>query len=252
VPTTLRIATALMLFVTPILPAALLAQTSQADKTLLDAANHDRAAQGLDALRWDPALAAAARQHALRMAKANQLSHQLPGEPPLQDRARHEGARFSTIAENVAEGPSIPGLHTQWMNSPPHRANLLDPELNAVGIAVVQSGNMYFAVQDFSASVPTLSLSQQEREVSSQLLARSKLEVDAGTADARKTCESDNGFTGPRPAAILRYELSDPSNLPDELLQKANSGKYHSAAVGACKPSGSSQFARFRIAVLLF
>jgi len=226
-------------------------QTSIADQTLLNAANRDRAAAGLHPLKWDSSLAAAAHQHALRMAQMNQLSHQFSGEPPVQDRARQAGARFSMIAENVAQGPSVSGLHTQWMNSPPHRANLLDPELNAVGISVVQSGNMLFAVEDFSTAVPTLSLDEQEGEVAGQI-ERHGLQVDAGSPEARKTCELDRGWSGPRPATVLRYEMSDLSRLPDEVLQKVASGKFHSASVGACHDGGATEFARFRVAILLF
>lgn len=226
-------------------------QTSIADQTLLNAANRDRAAAGLHPLKWDSSLAAAAHQHALHMAQMNQLSHQFPGEPPVQDRARQTGARFSMIAENVAQGPTVSGLHTQWMNSPPHRANLLDPDLNAVGISVVQSGNMLFAVEDFSTAVPTLSLDEQEREVAAQI-ERHGLQVDAGSPDARKTCELDRGWAGPRPATVLRYEMSDLNRLPDEVLQKVASGKLHSASVGACHAGGATEFARFRVAILLF
>jgi uncharacterized protein YkwD len=136
-------------------------QTSVADQTLFNAANHDRAAAGLPPLQWDAALATSAHQHALAMAKMNQLSHQFPGEPAMQDRARQAGARFSVIAENVAQGPTASGIHSQWMNSPPHRANLLDPDLNSIGISVVQSGNMLFAVEDFSTAVPSLTLDEQ-------------------------------------------------------------------------------------------
>ncbi len=226
-------------------------QSSAADQSLFNAANRDRAAAGLPAFRWDPALAAAAHQHALRMAQMNQLSHQFPGEAPVQDRARQAGARFSTVAENVAQGPTVTGLHTQWMNSAPHRANLLDPDLNAIGISVVQSGNMLFAVEDFSAAVASLSLEEQEHEVASQISAHG-FTVDTGSADARKTCELDRGWAGAKPAAVLRYEMSDLAHLPDEVMQKAASGKYHSAAVGACRASGSSEFTRFRLAILLF
>jgi Cysteine-rich secretory protein family len=240
----------LVLFLTPTLYAAP-PQTSQADQALLNAANHDRVAAGLPSLKWDPALAAAAHQHALRMAQSNQLSHQLPGEPPMQDRARHAGARFSLIAENVAQGPTVLGLHTQWMNSAPHRANLLDPELNAVGISVVQSGNTLFAVEDFSTAVPTLSVDEQEQEVAPQI-ERHGMQVTTGSADARKTCELDRGWAGPRPASVLRYEMSDLSHLPDEVMQKVASGKFHSAAVGACNAGGATEFARFRVAILLF
>jgi len=227
------------------------AQTSVADQTLLNAANRERTAASLHPLQWDSALAAAAHQHALRMAQVNQLSHQFPGEPPMQDRARQAGARFSMIAENVAQGSTVNGIHTQWMNSPPHRANILDPDLNTIGISVVQSGGLLFAVEDFSTSVPTLSLEQQEQQVASELSSPG-LHVSTGSADARRTCEMDSGWSGTKPASILRYEISDLSNLPDEVTQKAASGKYHSAAVGACKASGNSQFAHFRIAILLF
>lgn len=242
----------LVLILTPTLHAAL-PQKSAADLTLFNAANRDRAAAGLPPLKWDSALAEAAHQHALRMAQANALSHQFPGEPPMQDRARHAGARFSLIAENIAEGPSVEGLHTQWMNSQPHRANLLDPHLNAVGISVVPAGNMLFAVEDFSIAVPSLTLDEQEKEISSQLAAHGLRNVSA-TADARKACELDRASAGQRPATVVRYETTDLSHLPDDVAQKAASGKFHSAEVGACAPAASSSeaFARYRIAILLF
>ena len=94
-------------------------QAGAPESQLLEAANRDRAAAGLRPLQWDVSLAAAARQHAQRMAQANTLSHQFPGEPPMQQRATQAGARFSLIAENVAEGPSAAHLHQQWMNSAP-------------------------------------------------------------------------------------------------------------------------------------
>lgn len=247
-----RVLMAVALFLATVLAPSLFAQGSVADQTLFNAANHDRAAAGLPPLKWDSALAAAAHQHALKMAQANQLSHQFPGEPPMQDRARQAGARFSTIAENVAQGPTPSGIHTQWMNSAPHRANLLDADLNSVGISVVQSGNTLFAVEDFSDAVPSLSLDDQERQVAAQL-EKHGLQVTSGSSDARKTCQMDRGWVGPKPASVLRYEMSDLSRLPDEVYQRVASGKFHSATVGACESSGnSSEFTRFRIAILLF
>jgi len=240
----------LALVLTPTLHAAR-PQNSVADQTLFNAVNRDRAAAGLPPLQWDPSLAAAAHQHALRMAQANQLTHQFPGEAPMQDRARQAGARFSMIAENVAQGQSVTGLHTQWMNSAPHRANLLDPDLTAIGISVVQFGNTLFAVEDFSTAVPSLSLEQQEQQVASQIAAHGLRPVSE-TTDARKTCELDRGWAGPKPASVLRYEMSDLAHLPEEILQKVDSGKFHSASVGACNAGGSSEFARFRVAILLF
>jgi len=239
--------------ITLFLPPNSPAQSSVAAQTLFHSANHDRAAAGLPPLKWDSALANAAHQHALKMAQMNQLSHQFPGEPPMQDRAKQAGPRFSLVAENVAQGPTAAGIHQQWMHSPPHRANLLDPQLNAIGISVVQSGNTLFAVEDFATTVPAASLREQERQVASELIARhAELSVDAGSADARKTCELDHGYAGERPTLVLHYESSDITRIPDEILQKITPGKYHSALVGACRATGNSDFARFRVAIVLF
>ena len=218
---------------------------------LFNAANRDRASAGLPPFQWDASLADAARAHAQEMVRRNTLSHQFPGEPALQDRGRQAGARFSMIAENVAEGPNASGLHLQWMNSAPHRANLLDRELNSIGIAVMRNGNMYFAVEDFSVGVPQLTLSEQENEVRSQL-ADYGLQVLGESADARKTCAVDRGWSGARPGAVLRYEMADLGQLPEEVEQKARSGKFHSVAVGACEAGGSGTFARFRIAIVFY
>src|SRR5215470_5009144 len=226
-------------------------QGNSPEAILFNAANHDRAAIGLPPFQWDANLAAAARVHAQRMAQHYAISHQFAGEQPLQVRAMQAGARFSLIAENVAEGPSPQGLHTQWMRSAPHRANLLDRELNSIGIAVVQSGNLYFAVQDFSVGVPQLSLEEQEAKLNAQLAARGMRVVDA-TLDARKTCEMDRGWAGEQPFAVMRYETSDLASLPEGIDQKLRTRKYRSVAVGACPAAGSGTFTRFRLAILLY
>lgn len=226
-------------------------QGNSPEAILLSAANRDRATIGLPPFQWDSNLAAAARIHAQQMAQRSAISHQFPGEQPLQVRAMQAGARFSLIAENVAEGPTPQGLHMQWMNSAPHRANLLDRDLNSIGIAVVQNGNLFFAVQDFSVGVPQLSYEEQEAKINAQLASRGMRVVDAAL-DSRKTCEMDRGWAGQRPYSVLRYETSDLSMLPEEIDEKLRIGKYHAAAVGACEPAGSGTFTRFRIAILLY
>jgi hypothetical protein len=222
-----------------------------AERVLFDALNRERTAQALPALQWDEALASAAREHAIRMAQRNVLSHQLPGEPPVQDRATQAGARFSLIAENIAVAPSPAVIHSSWMQSPHHRENMLDPELNVVGIAVVKGSDGLFAVQDFSQAVANLNLQQQEQEIISNLNARG-LRATQATVDARKTCELERGFTGTRPLSVVRFETADLKKLPDDLEQKLRTGRYRSAAVGACQGGGSAGFTRFRIAVVLY
>ena len=255
--TILAALTILALPLTPTLHAASPAgraerpQSGTAESFLFDAANRERAAAGLPAIQWDALLAASARYHAQMMAQRNSLSHQFPGEAPVQQRATQAGARFSVIAENVAEGPSVSGLHAQWMHSAPHRANLLANDMNAVGIAVVQHGNMLFAVEDFSQAVPLLDLDSQEARVVNLLFSRGLRSVSA-TPEARKTCDLDRGWAGGKPLAVLRYETTDLTWLPDDVAQKVQTGRYHSAEVGACEAGESAGFTRFRVAILLF
>jgi len=239
------------LLLTPISHAAASPQDGSPESMLLDAANHSRVTAGLPPLQWDAGLAVAARQHAQRMAQENMISHQFPGELPLQQRAKQAGARFSLIAENVAVGPTVLGLHRQWMSSPPHRANLLDREMNSVGIAVVHSGEELYSAEDFSAAVPLLALDAQELQVSSRLAARGVRLLNA-TDLARKTCAMDRGWAGERPVTVVRYETADLSHLPADLEQRVRGGKYRGAAVGACEAGGAGGFTKYRIAVLLY
>jgi hypothetical protein len=51
---------------------------------------------------------------------------------------------------------------------------------------------------------------------------------------------------------LVRYETGDLGHLPEDDEQKVASGKFRSAAVGACQSAGSGDFARYRITILLF
>ena len=99
--------------------------------------NQARAQAGVASLKWDPALAAAALQHCRMMAAQGQISHQYRDEPDVTTRAAQAGAHFSVIEENVAMAPSAAAIHEAWMQSPGHRENLLSPEVDHVGIALV-------------------------------------------------------------------------------------------------------------------
>ena len=220
------------------------------ERFLLDAANRERSDAGLQPLRWDSALAEAARQHAEVMVSQNLLLHQCLNEAPLDERAAAAGAKFSMIAENIAVGPNTDKIHDGWMHSIGHRQNILNADVTAIGIATMRGSDGLFAVQDFSRPVESLSLQQQEERVIS-LLKEAKLSLAEVTDEARKTCNMDHGLMGSPGAFILRFEVVDLSKLPDELLKKVNSRAYHKAAVGACQARKADNFTRYRLAVLL-
>ena len=124
--------------------------TSRAERELFASINQARRANGLSPLRWDESLATAATRHAAVMRDHRSAQHGFGGEPSLSTRAKLAGAHFSWLSENVIEGPSPTFVHAQFMNSPPHRANILDRDMDSVGVGVVERGGELFAVEDFS------------------------------------------------------------------------------------------------------
>src|SRR5437762_1784297 len=230
-----------------------IAQGSPDEQALLQLANQARAQHNVPALRWDNALAAAARNH-LRWVLRNpgELLHQYPGEPDLATRGGNAGARFGTISENIASHAQTPAeLQQTWMNSPVHRANLLDPKLNVVGIAVAENQGLLFAVEDFGREVPALTPEVVERQVQ-KLLQAQGFSPAPSNEDARKTCTMSQGQAG-TPKLVIQWDGSDISRLPDAVLQNLDKTKFKSAAVGACPGrQPNQQFTTYHIALLLY
>jgi Cysteine-rich secretory protein family len=251
---TFRIRATIEIAILLLLPLCCVGQSGpdSPEQILFQSANRERAAHGLSALKWNAQLAQAARRHASLLAERNTLSHQLPGEPDPAARAAHEGARFSALAENVALGPSAMHLHDQWMKSPPHRANLLDPQMNSVGIAVALRGETFFGVEDFAEIVGDLSLQQQEDLVQKQLQSHGLRILDY-KSDARRSCALDNGYAGShKPSFVIHYATPDIQTLPDMLVKRIESGRYRAAAIGACPSDSKFGASSYRVAVLLY
>ena len=227
-----------------------------AEQLLLQQANQDRSTRSLPQLRRDPMLSQAALYHAFQMAQHADISHGFPGEPDLSQRGASAGVRFSLITENVAEAQDPTVIHGLWMQSPGHRANLLDPEVNAVGIAVVTQNEEVFAVEDFASIVEPMSVEQQEISVS-QLLSSTGLTISnsdqEAVASARQTCSMPTGFAGGRqPWFIMRYTASKLTQLPPQVKARIAAGKFRQAVVGACTTGEQGTFSSYTIAILLY
>ncbi|HZB89383.1 MAG TPA: CAP domain-containing protein [Terracidiphilus sp.] len=223
---------------------------------LLALANASRAAAGLERLQWDESLAGAARMHCLRMAAEGPIAHRYGGEDDLSDRAAKAGAHFDVIEENVAVGPNPEAIHKEWMQSPGHRANLLNPAINRVGIAVVEVRGVLYAAADYAHGVPVLSPSQVEARVA-DLIRVSGVQVRSNPAQARAACALDHGLPtaqgGPQATFVVRWQGSDLGRLPNSLVERLASGQYHMAAVGSCPAQQvEGSFTAYRLAVLLY
>ena len=76
--------------------------------------------------------------------------HAFEGESSLSARVKQAGVHFRWLSENVCEGPTPGFIHAQFMKSPAHRANVLDRDMDSIGIGVADHDGQLYAVEDFS------------------------------------------------------------------------------------------------------
>ncbi len=94
-----------------------------------------RMLMGLQAVRIDPLLCDAARDHSSDMRTKNFFAHDspVPGKKTFSDRAKRFGVK--AWAENIAHGKSDPAeTNMQWFHSPGHHVNMLNPKWKAMGL----------------------------------------------------------------------------------------------------------------------
>jgi uncharacterized protein YkwD len=126
---------------------------------ILSATNQFRRQQGRQELKENEELAEAAQFFADYMARTDKYSHTADGKEPWERAAKY-GYRYCIILENIAYDYSPEGFGVKelaqgfingWKKSPPHRKNLLDPDVSDIGIGVAHSSHTgrYYAVQDF-------------------------------------------------------------------------------------------------------
>lgn len=230
-------------------------QSYEAVRQIFYLTNQERAAYGLQPLHWDPALATAAAQHAVRIVMdEGSLSHQYPGEPDLVARAAQAGAHFQALAENIAIGPGAQAVERQWMNSAPHRANILDPQMKAIGIAVLERRGFLYAVEDFSNAPEALTPGQVERKVQ-DLLRDQGIDPTGPRSVGEQACAMNEGTPAGamdigQVKAVVRFQASDLSRLPNGVAQQLRGGRFTKAAVGSCRVQGN--FTTYRVAVVLY
>ncbi len=221
----------------------------QTEQQLLVLANQSRQQTGAPPLTMDAGLSQAARIHAQAMLEARRLSHQFDGEPSLPQRlAATTQLQLEQEAENVALDYDAERGHQHLMLSPPHRANLLNPSYNVVGLGVVRSGDRLYIVQDFGHALPNYSAAEVKERIAAAVnqrrhqarqheLPRRDLPVadDAacsmaqadklGTSSVRKLAQR---FT------VLTYTSLHPETLPTGTSHAIASRNLHSFSIGAC------------------
>ena len=156
---TIRALTIVMICIAPAAVLAALASPAGAATTnsspvtpgevlAVELVNGLRAAHGLPPLAAEPSLTRNARAWARRMADAGRISH----DGALASDPRPE---WQKLGENVGRGEGLRSVQLAFEASPGHLANLLDPDFDAVGIAMVDDGATLWMVQRFQQTITT-------------------------------------------------------------------------------------------------
>jgi uncharacterized protein YkwD len=88
------------------------------------------------ALRWDVGLHSAAASHSQDMATRNFFDHRSPDGRHVRDRVNTGQFRWKMVGENIAAGArSAPEALQDWLDSPPHCENLMEPAFTDVGVS---------------------------------------------------------------------------------------------------------------------
>jgi uncharacterized protein YkwD len=116
--------------------------------------NQDRAANGVAPLAYSASLARVAQYRAQDMLNRNYFSHYDPstGQLAFVQLLHLWGIPYATAGENIAwsTDPSMAGINTMFMNSPEHRANILNGAYHRAGLGVAGNGAKVMVVEVFS------------------------------------------------------------------------------------------------------
>ncbi|MER5985453.1 sigma-70 family RNA polymerase sigma factor [Streptomyces sp. NPDC001787] len=118
-----------------------------------DLVNAERAKQGCGPVRGNGLMSTAAQRHSADMASRDYFAHTSPDGTDPGDRLTAAGYRWSTYGENIAKGQRTPAdVMSSWMNSPGHRANILNCSFKEIGVGMRSTGSGPVWTQNFGAA----------------------------------------------------------------------------------------------------
>lgn len=107
---------------------------------MLTLVNKERTQRGLKQLKPDPEIAAVARAHSIDMFARSYFSHYTPEGVDPFGRMQKANITFFAAGENLALSQTLAIAHKGLMESPGHRANILNPAFGRLGIGIVDGG----------------------------------------------------------------------------------------------------------------
>ncbi len=112
------------------------------EQQVADLVNKERAAVGLPALKVNTQLAGVAEKKAEDLRDKNYFDHNSPTYGSPFDMMKQFGIKYSTAGENIAKGQRTPSdVMNGWMNSPGHKANIMNANYTEIGVGYVTDSN---------------------------------------------------------------------------------------------------------------
>ncbi|HEX9774135.1 MAG TPA: CAP domain-containing protein [Actinomycetota bacterium] len=133
-----------------ILSSAGAAQASAAseESQFVSLLNGERASRGIKSLTLDASLVEVARRHSREMAASKSIWH----NPNLATDVKN----WVYVGENVGRGTGVQVIHEAFMDSPAHRANILDTDYRSLGIGVAHgSDGLIYVTEVFATFAKT-------------------------------------------------------------------------------------------------
>ncbi|ACA40309.1 CAP domain-containing protein [Lysinibacillus sp. fkY74-1] len=125
-------------------PSTTTSDVNAFEQEVVKLTNAERTKAGLSPLQTDDKLMAAAREKSQDMQSNNYFSHTSPTFGSPFDRMKALGITYKSAGENIAQGQRSPQEVVQaWMDSPGHRANILNGKFTHIGVGYVKSGNYW-------------------------------------------------------------------------------------------------------------
>ncbi len=113
-----------------------------AENEVIRLVNIQRGNSGLPKLSTNWQLSRIARYKSQDMINKNYFSHISPTYGSPFNMMENFGLKFSAAGENIAMGQQSPSsVVTAWMNSPGHRANILNPSYTQIGVGLAKNSN---------------------------------------------------------------------------------------------------------------
>lgn len=131
--------------------------TRDLEQILFESINKERETAGLPILEPASDLASVARKYSEEMARSGVVAHVSPVSGGPGDRVRRAGISFVRLTENLAKAPNAASAHEGLMNSPGHRANILDADVSICGVGVTvieEEGVTYILATQLFATRP--------------------------------------------------------------------------------------------------